>query len=183
MLSQAKKDSARAVPEYKSLQDERGGALLGFPYRVQHPRKVKQPTSPLRPYGLTGDQTIFSIAGEAVAATCGTNTVCGWQLYSNAVLDEGMVVLEYGRPLIGANCTVLVAGSTILNNAAEEQPIAHAPATGEDDVVEFRLLPPRVETIASLRNKVRLNKVATDFVKGVRAHAFRVEEDVEEQSE
>lgn len=53
----------------------------------------------------------------------------------------------------------------------------------EEGPVEFRCLSPRVQSIAALRDKVKLTKAAADFVKGVRAHAFRIEEDVEEQSE
>lgn len=55
--------------------------------------------------------------------------------------------------------------------------------TPEEDVVEFRCLAPRVESIAALRDKIKLTKTATDFAKGVRLRAFRIEEDLEEQSE
>jgi len=80
--------------------------------------------------------------------------------------------------------TGVVDELTMLNQVMiAAAPISHAQMSAEEEVVEFRLLPPRVESIASFRNKVKFGKAAADFAKSVRSHTFRVEEDLEEQSE
>jgi hypothetical protein len=84
-----------------------------------------------------------------------------------------LLTTEYLGPVIESENTTIPT-KPIVRTEAQDQ---------EEEVVEFRCLPPRVQSIAALRNKVKLTQAAADFVKGVRAHAFRIEEDAEEQSE
>lgn len=71
---------------------------------------------------------------------------------------------------------ILVAAPTEFFTLVEtEQP--------DEEVNEVRCLVPTVESISASRGSVRFNQRAMDFAKGVRQHAFRIEQDVEEQSE
>lgn len=84
-----------------------------------------------------------------------------------------LLATEYLGPVTESENTA-IATKPLVRTEVQDQ---------EEEVVEFRCLPPRVQSIAALRNKVKLTQAAADFVKGVRAHAFRIEEDAEEQSE
>jgi hypothetical protein len=183
VLIPVKKDSPRMVPKYEHLQEERGGQWLSYPYR---PQRLSAPVraEKRRAEVVMGNQLEFFCGNETLAATCGTNTVWDWDVVGTYVLGLGLgpVFMEYNVP--GA-VTVIGAPEeiTMLNPVVAEEPISHANAAGEEDVIEFRVLPPRVESIASLRGKIKLSKTASDFAKEVRTHAFQIENEAEEQSE
>jgi hypothetical protein len=83
-------------------------------------------------------------------------------------------------PVPVSNSCSVVGEGPVMVGPSEVMAVEQA---GEEEVVEFRCLPPRVESIAALRNKVKLTKAVEEFAKGARLHAFRIESDVEEQSE
>jgi hypothetical protein len=183
VLTPVKKDSPRMVRGYECLQAERGGPLLGFPYHV--PRRALPKITERHPIGAVSiaGQAQYFAGTTAVLATCGTDAVSEWTLYANTAIDPETVFLGCTVPSGVVYFADVADEITMLNQVVAEQPVAHAQMSGEEEVVEFRLLPPRVESIASFRNKVKFGKAAADFAKSVRSHTFRIEEDVEEQSE
>jgi hypothetical protein len=183
VLTPVKKDSPRMVPDYECLQDERGGPLLGFPYHV--PRRVLPKIAERHPLGAVtiASQAQFFDGTTTVLATCGTDAVSEWTLYADTIIDHGTVYLGCAVPSGVVYFADMPDEITMLNQVVAEQPISQPRVAEEEDVVEFRVLPPRVESIASLRGKIKLSKTATDFAREVRTHSFHLENEVEEQSE
>jgi hypothetical protein len=175
----ARYDSTKNPLPPDLVEPQGGGVLTGVFWRL----------ASNRPPRVTGK---IKVEPSILTTTClalVTNTASSVVIYDDSVevssnfdLIVGSAFNFYNNLLVGTPTRLVQCTPWVAEPLAE--PLAKPDVEMEEqEIEEFRCLSPRVESIAALRNKIKLTKPATDFAKGVRLHTFRIEEDVEEQSE
>jgi hypothetical protein len=117
--------------------------------------------------------------------TSGTGAVLDWMLFPYSLEPTSVVLIDCmltpAPNVVGRSNQIMEHNNLV--ELLDVQGPAIAESQDEEEVVEFRCLAPRVESIAELRHKVKLGKSTANLTKRLRGHVFQIEDEIEEQSE
>jgi hypothetical protein len=115
----------------------------------------------------------------SIGSTNSTNTVlvlCTSSVALQQTVISGPCPLDFGT-----YSAQWVSGPTVMCFPAS--PLRNRGAEGDDNVVEFRSLPPRIESLSALHGRVRFSTISPSLERESRIHSPRIESAFEELPE
>jgi hypothetical protein len=123
-------------------------------------------------FPAAGENQYWGIATDILAVgTGGTYSV-----------EDSIVAYVYDAPDLADYSFVLSSSMAVASPATPAMPLRNSEEEREN-VVEFRTLPSRIESLASLHGKVRISNVSSALASESRRHSPNIEDNFEEVPE